>query len=64
MLVLEALKNNDNPSKNKGVEILFGYSSSGSQIRNEQGLTPDEYADFLQETEYKVLFTHQEVVSL
>jgi hypothetical protein len=63
LLVLEALKNNDNPTKNKGVEILFGYSSSGSQIRNEEGLTPEEYADFLKETEYKVLFTHQEVVS-
>lgn len=24
LLVLEALLNNDNPSKNKGVEILFG----------------------------------------
>jgi hypothetical protein len=63
LLVLQALQNNDNPSKNKGVEILFGYSSSGSQIKNEQGLTPSEYAEFLQETEYKILFTHQEVVS-
>lgn len=61
--VLESLKNNDNPTKNRGVEILFGYSSSGSQIKNEQGLTPGEYADFLKETEYKVLFSHQEVVS-
>ena len=63
LLVLDALLNNDNPSKNKGVEILFGYSSSGSQIKNEVGLTPEEYADFLKETEYKVLFDHQEVVS-
>lgn len=62
LLVLEAMKNNDNPSKNKGVEILFGYSSSGSQIKNEQGLTPAEYADFLNETEYKVLFSHEEVM--
>lgn len=62
--VLESLKNNDNPKKNSGVEILFGYSSSGSQIKNEQGLTADEYADFLKETEYKVLFDHQEVVSI
>lgn len=62
LLVLEALLNNDNPSKNKGVEILFGYSSSGSQIKNEAGLTPAEYADFLKETEYKVLFDHKEVV--
>lgn len=63
LLILEALKNNDNPSPNRGVEILFGYSSSGSQIKNEVGLTPTEYADFLKETEYKVLFSHEEVVS-
>ena len=63
LLVLEALNNNDNPTKNKGVEILFGYSSAGSQIKNEAVLTPAEYADFLKETEYKVLFDHQEVVS-
>lgn len=62
LLVLEALQNNDNPTKNAGVNILFGYSSAGSQVKNEQGLTCDEYADFLKETEYKVLFTHQEVV--
>jgi hypothetical protein len=62
LLVLEALLNNDNPSNNKGVEILFGYSSSGSQIKNEVGLTPVEYAEFLKETEYKILFKHEEVV--
>lgn len=59
MQVLESLLNNDVPSKNRGVEILFGYSSPGSSIMNEEGLTPDEYADFLKETEYKVLFDHQ-----
>ena len=59
--VLDSLLNNDVPEKNKGVEILFGYSSPGSQIKNEEGLTPDEYAEFLKETEYKVLFDHQGV---
>jgi hypothetical protein len=59
--VLESLLNNDNPTMNKGVEILFGYSSPGSQIKNEEGLTPAEYAEFLKETEYKVLFEHQGV---
>ncbi|KAG7374817.1 hypothetical protein IV203_013912 [Nitzschia inconspicua] len=58
LLVLDAIRHNDNPTVNKGVEILFGYSSSGSQIKNEDGLTPAEYADFLKETEYKVLFDH------
>lgn len=60
LLVLNALLHNDVPTKNRGVEILFGYSSAGSQIKNEEGLTPAEYADFLKETEYKVLFDHQE----
>jgi hypothetical protein len=62
LLVLNAMKNNDNPTVNKGVEILFGYSSSGSQIKNEDGLTVSEYAEFLKETEYKVLFEHGSVV--
>lgn len=60
-LVLEALRNNDVPTTNKGVEILFGYSSAGSQIKNEVGLTPKEYCEFLKETEYKVLFNHRGV---
>ena len=41
LLVLEALRHNDLPTRNKGVEILFGYSSPGSSIRNEVGLTPE-----------------------
>lgn len=61
ILVLTALNNNDNPSTNKGVDILFGYSSSGSQIKNEEGLTPAEYGQFLKETEYKALFEHLDV---
>lgn len=60
--VLEALLHNNVPTPNRGVEILFGYSSPGSQIKNEVGLTPAEYADFLKDTEYKVLFDHQDVV--
>jgi hypothetical protein len=63
LLLLEVLKNNDNPTQNKGVEILFGYSAASSAIMNEDGLTPEEYAEFLKEAEYKVLFDHQEVVS-
>lgn len=61
LLVLDALLHNDVPSKNKGVEIVFGYSSPGSSVKNEEGLTPAEYADFLKETEYKVLFDHKGV---
>jgi len=61
LLVLTALNNNDNPHVNKGLEILFGYSSPGSQIKNEEGLTPAEYGIFLKETEYKALFEHLDV---
>ena len=63
LLVLTALRNNDNPYVNRGLEILFGYSSPGSQIQNEEGLTPAEYGQFLKETEYKALFEHMDVVS-
>jgi hypothetical protein len=58
LLVLEALRHNDDPTPNRGVEILFGYASPGSHIRQEVGLTPKEYAEFLNETEYKILFSH------
>eukprot|EP00565_Helicotheca_tamesis_P003865 CAMPEP_0185726570 /NCGR_PEP_ID=MMETSP1171-20130828/2513_1 /TAXON_ID=374046 /ORGANISM="Helicotheca tamensis, Strain CCMP826" /LENGTH=352 /DNA_ID=CAMNT_0028394953 /DNA_START=134 /DNA_END=1192 /DNA_ORIENTATION=- len=64
--VLDALKNNDNPTPNRGVEVLFGYSSPTSQITELQeadGLTPAEYANFLKEDskEYQVLFHHSKV---
>jgi hypothetical protein len=61
LTVLDALLHNDVPTTNRGVEVLFGYSSKGSQIKNEEGLTPSEYAEFLKETEYKVLFNHKDV---
>lgn len=59
ILVLDALRHNNVPEVNRGVEILFGYSSDSNSIKLEDGLTASEYADFLKETEYKVLFTHQ-----
>jgi hypothetical protein len=62
--VLEAFLNNDSPTPNKGVEIFFGYSSAGSQVMTEKGLTPAEYAQFLKETEYKVVFDHKQPVSI
>lgn len=61
-LVLEAFRNNDNPTPNRGVEIFFGYSSPGSQVKQEAGLTPQEYVQYLRETDYKILFTHDESV--
>uniref|UniRef100_A0A6U3QMY4 Uncharacterized protein n=1 Tax=Ditylum brightwellii TaxID=49249 RepID=A0A6U3QMY4_9STRA len=63
--VLAALQHNDIPTPNRGVEVLFGYSSPTSQIielQENDGLTPDEYAEFLKETkEYGILFDHEKV---
>ena len=56
LLVMDALQHNNIPTINYGVEILFGFSSPTSQIKTTQPpLTPKEYADYLRETEYKVL---------
>ena len=64
--VLDALLHNDVPRPNRGIEVLFGYSSPGSAISQAikvEGMTPGEYADFLkEENEYKVLFDHYGVV--
>jgi hypothetical protein len=60
-LVLSALANNDVPTKNKGIEILFGYSSENSQIKQMDDLTPDEYVGYLQEGDYKVVFENMGV---
>lgn len=66
MTVLEALNHNDVPTPNRGIEILFGYSSAGSAISQAidiEGMTPAEYATFLKEEyEYKILFDHAEVL--
>ncbi len=66
MTVLEALNHNDVPTSDRGIEILFGYSSSGSAISQAidiEGMTPSEYATFLKEEyEYKILFNHGEVM--
>lgn len=60
-LVLAALKNNDVPTKNRGIEILFGYSSESSQIKQMDDLTPDEYFGYLQEGDYKAVFENMGV---
>lgn len=64
--VLEALNNNNVPSPNRGIVVLFGYSSSGSAIAQAiegEGMTAAEYVEFLkEENEYKVLFDHSEVI--
>lgn len=65
-LVLLALRNNDNPSIDRGVEIFFGYSSPESQIVEQietEMLTPSEYRNFLSMSEDNMaLFTHQAAV--
>eukprot|EP00571_Detonula_confervacea_P010340 CAMPEP_0172299484 /NCGR_PEP_ID=MMETSP1058-20130122/1775_1 /TAXON_ID=83371 /ORGANISM="Detonula confervacea, Strain CCMP 353" /LENGTH=332 /DNA_ID=CAMNT_0013008941 /DNA_START=70 /DNA_END=1069 /DNA_ORIENTATION=- len=61
-LVLSALRNNDVPSPDYGVEILFGYSSPESQIVEQletDGLTPSQYRTFLGMSEDNLaLFEH------
>lgn len=60
--VLAALRNNDTPSPDYGVEILFGYSSPESQIVEQietDGLTPSQYKTFLCMSEDNLaLFQH------
>lgn len=64
--VLLALRNNDVPSLDRGVEIFFGYSSPESQIVEQietEMLTPSEYRNFLSMSEDNMaLFTHQAAV--
>ncbi len=68
MTVLEALNNNDNPTSDYGIQVLFGYSSQGSAISQAiqvEGMTPAEYATFLKEEyEYKILFNHDSNVMI
>eukprot|EP01082_Thalassiosira_pseudonana_P013404 g11811.t1 g11811 contig6:628107-629253(+) len=65
-LVLLALRNNDVPTVDNGVEIFFGYSSPGSQIKEQieyDGMTPSQYRAFLASSDdYLALFEHDEVV--
>ncbi|KAL9179889.1 hypothetical protein ACHAXT_007859 [Thalassiosira profunda] len=61
-LVLAALRNNDMPSSDYGLQVLFGYSSPESQIAEmieSEGLTPDQYKRFLSMSEDNLaLFQH------
>ena len=65
-LVLSALRNNDIPSPNYGLEVLFGYSSPESQIVEQiesDGLTPAQYGQFLCMSEDNLaLFQHSGTV--
>jgi hypothetical protein len=57
--VLEALNHNDEPEENAGVRLLYEYSSPSSALRDpERALSVEEYADFLQTTEYSILLRH------
>mmetsp|Transcript_9374 Transcript_9374/g.18680 ORF Transcript_9374/g.18680 Transcript_9374/m.18680 type:complete len:341 (+) Transcript_9374:52-1074(+) len=63
--VLAALRNNDVPHPNRGIETLFGFSSPFSQVSELRlkGLKPEAYYEFLAEMdESKAFFTHEEVV--
>jgi len=61
-LVLSALRNNDTPTPNYGVQILFAYSSPESQIVEQietENLTPAQYKNFLSMSDDStILLTH------
>ena len=61
-----ALRNNDNPTTNYGIEVLFGYSSPESQIVElieTEGLTPEQYKKFLSSSdENQALFDNTNVI--
>ena len=64
--VLSALRNNDVPKLDYGVEVLFGYSSPDSQIVEQmetEGLTPSQYRTFLRmSVDNMAFFEHAEAV--
>jgi hypothetical protein len=64
--VLAALRNNDVPSIDYGIEVLFGYSSPESLIVEQiesEGLSPSQYRNFLRSSEENTaLFDHTSVV--
>jgi len=64
-LVIMALRNNDVPTKNKGIEIFFGYASPVSQVRKEidKGMTTQQYKDFLLfSKDYATLFDNDDLL--
>ena len=64
-LVLTALRNNDTPTPNKGIEIFFGYASDISQVKREidKGMTPQQYKEFLLfSKDYSVLFDNDDLM--
>lgn len=63
-VVLEALRNNDNPSTNRGVEILFAYSSSASILADlERAPSVEEYGEMLRTSpDQKILLEHVDVL--
>ena len=62
--VLSALRHNDVPTVNKGVEILFGYSSPASVLMDpRRAPTVDEYADMLKSSsDSKILLDYREII--
>ena len=58
-IVLDALRHLDNPTPYFGMEVLFGYSSDSSQVKQDADLTPAEFTDYWKDSEYKVLFANE-----
>lgn len=61
--VLAALQHNDVPTENRGVEILFGYSSPASILADPiRSPSVEEYAEILSSSASQILYDHSEVI--
>ncbi|KAL7483996.1 hypothetical protein ACHAW6_009642 [Cyclotella cf. meneghiniana] len=63
-LVITAIRNNDIPTPDFGIQVFFGYSGQGSQVREQvdEGMTPEQYRKFLMSSQdYIALFEHDTI---
>lgn len=63
-LVLQALRNINTPTRNRGIEVFLGYLSRKSPLRlSVQHQTPLQYSVFLKKSHLRVLMSLKEMVS-
>ena len=62
--VITAIRNNDIPTPDFGIQVFFGYSGQSSQVREQvdEGMTPEQYRKFLMSSpDYIALFEHDSI---
>ena len=62
--VITAIRNNDIPTPDFGIQVFFGYSGQGSQVREQvdEGMSPEQYRKFLMSSpDYIALFEHDSI---